>query len=330
MQDLDHDWLTRIPKIELHLHLEGAIPIPALWQLVQKYGGDPVVPDIDSLYRKFTYRDFPHFIETWIWKNGFLKEYEDFTFLAEAVARDLAVQNIRYVEAFYSPSDFARHGLATGRLTEAVRAGLERVPGIEVALIADLVRDSPLERAARTLDEVKEVMGCAVIGIGLGGSEHSFPPEPFAPLFKRALSFGLHVTAHAGEAAGAESIWGVLRALGAERIGHATRAFEDGQLIEYLAERQIPLEMCPLSNVRTGVVTGIEAHPIRDYFDRGMLVTVNTDDPKMFNNSLAEEYRLLQACLGFTREEIRTLILNAVRASWLPADRKRALAAELS
>jgi adenosine deaminase len=330
MRDPEHEWLDLLPKIELHLHLEGAIPIRALWNLLQKYGGDPEVRDIDSLNRRFAYRDFPHFIETWIWKNGFLREYEDFSFLAEAVALDLAEQNIRYVEAHYSPSDFSAHGLVTGRLTEAVRVGLGRVPEIEVALIADLVRDCPIERASRTLEEVREVMELGVIGVGLGGSEQQFPPEPFAPLFERARSFGLHTTAHAGEAAGAGSIWGALNSLGAERVGHATRAFEDPRLLEYLAERQVPLEMCPLSNVRTGVVAGIEAHPIRECFDRGMLVTVNTDDPKMFNNSLAEEYGLLMNCLGFTREEILTLVGNAIRASWLPADRKRALADELS
>ena len=118
-------WYDRLPKIELHLHLEGAIPLPVLWELVQKYGGDPLLPDQAALQRKFEYKDFPHFIDTWIWKNQFLCEYEDFTFLAEAVARHLAAQNIRYVEAFYSPSDFFRRGLSLQRLTEAIRIGLD-------------------------------------------------------------------------------------------------------------------------------------------------------------------------------------------------------------
>jgi len=321
------DWFERVPKVELHLHLEGAIPYPALWELVQKFGGDPEVPNLEALNRQFAYRDFPHFIETWVWKNGFLREYDDFTFLAEAVARDLAAQNIRYVEAFYSPSDFARHGLKTGQLTEAIRAGLGRVPEIEIALIADVVRDSTIARAAATLQEVNEVKALGVIGIGLGGSEQKFPPEPFKPVFEQARRLGLRVTAHAGEAAGAESIWGAICALGAERLGHATRAWEDEKLLDYLAEKQIPLEMCPLSNVRTGVVSSIDQHPIRRYFERGMLVTVNTDDPKMFNNSLAEEYRLLETRLGFSRAEVRTLILNGIRASWLADERQQALLA---
>ncbi len=313
------------PLVELHLHLEGAIPYRALWQLVQKYGGDPAAPTLDALQRRFAYRDFPHFIEMWIWKNGFLRELDDFTFMAAAVARDLAGQQIRYVEMFYSPSDFARFGLSPQALTVAIRTGLARVPEVEVALIADLVRDSDPAAAARTLAAIAEVRDQGVVGVGLGGSEHAFPPEPFAPLFAEARRLGLHTTAHAGEAAGAESIWGALRSLQAERIGHGTRAYEEPALLDYLAEQQIPLEMCPLSNVRTGVVPDLAAHPIRRYFDHGILVTVNTDDPTMFNNSLAEEYAALAAVHGFTPAEIRQLKRNAIAASWLPEERKRAI-----
>jgi adenosine deaminase len=319
---VSHDWFDRVPKVELHLHLEGAIPLDALWTLVQKYGGDPGVPDLAALQRRFVYRDFPHFIDTWVWKNAFLREYEDFTFVAEAVAHDLARQNIRYVEAFFSPADFFRHGLRTQELAVAIRRGLERAPEIEVALVADLVRDFGPELAATTLAEVNEVRGLGVIGIGIGGSEQDFPPEPFAEVYEQARGLGLHTTAHAGEAAGAQSVWGAIRHLRVERIGHGTRAAEDERLLDLLAAERIPLEMCPLSNVRTGVVRSIADHPLRRYFERGLVVTVNTDDPKMFGNSLAEEYRLLESRMGFSRDEIRALILQAIAASWLPLERK--------
>lgn len=324
---MNGDWLERLPKVELHLHLEGAIPHEALWTLVGKYGGDAEVPTLEVLRRRFAYRDFPHFIETWNWKNQFLREYEDFSFIAAAVAHDLAKQNIRYVEAFYSPPDFARHGLAPQRLTAAIRAGLEQVPEIEVALIADVVRDWGPEEAVRTLAAVNEVQEQGVVGIGLGGSEQNYPPEPFAPIYREARSLGLHTSAHAGEAAGAASIWGALRALAVERIGHGTRAFEDPALLAHLVEHQIPLEMCPLSNVRTGVVASAAAHPVRQYFDLGIPVTVNTDDPRMFGNSLADEYRLLIDTFNFTPDEIRRLILTAIEVSWLPPTRKTELAA---
>jgi adenosine deaminase len=325
LQSTNLDWFERIPKVELHLHLEGAIPLPTLWELVQKYGGDPAIPDMDSLNRMFTYRDFPHFIETWVWKNGFLRSYDDFTFIAEGVARDLAAQNICYVEAFFSPTDFSGHGLKTQELARAIRAGLEQVPEIEIALVADLVRDTTPKGAIVTLAEVNEVKDMGVIGVGIGGSEQNFPPEPFKEIYEQAQQFGFHTSAHAGEAAGAESIWGAVRELKVERIGHGTRAQEDPRLLDYLAEKQIPLEMCPLSNVCTGVVRSIDEHPIRRYFEHGLFVTVNTDDPKMFGNSLAEEYRLLESRLGFSRKEIRELVLQGIRASWLPHERKEQL-----
>jgi adenosine deaminase len=311
------DWLERIPKTELHLHLEGAIPLDALWTLAQKYGGDPQVPDIAALERKFVFRDFPHFIETWIWKNNFLREYEDFTFIAEAVARDLLRQNILTVEAFYSPSDFKRHGLEVGRITEAMRAGLDCVPQVQSHLIADLVRDELPSVSARTLAQVHEVRALGVIGVGLGGSEQSFPPEPFEPVFAEARRLGFHVTVHAGEVAGPASVWGALRSLKAERIGHGTHAVQDEALLDWLAETQVPVEMCPISNVRTGSVRSLQEHPIRRFFERGILVTVNTDDPKMFGNRLADEYRVLQSELGFTEAELRVLIDNAERAAWI-------------
>jgi adenosine deaminase len=323
-------WFERIPKLELHLHLEGAIPLAALWELVQKYGGDPTVPDLESLERRFRYRDFSHFIEIWTWKNGFLREAEDFTFLAEAVARDLGHQNIRYVEAFYSPSDFAHHGLNTQQITEALRAGLARVPETQIRLVADLVRDRGPEHAARTLAELIEVKKLGVIGIGIGGSEAPFPPGPFRDVYASARESGFRTTAHAGEAAGAESIWSAIRDLEVDRIGHGTRAEEDDELVAHLARTGIPLEMCPLSNVRTGVVASLELHPVRRYFDQGLVVTINTDDPKMFGNSLAQELHLLTTHLGFTRPEIRALLLAAVGASWMSEPEKAGLRAEFT
>jgi adenosine deaminase len=318
-------WFERLPKVELHVHLEGAIPHAALWELIRKYGGDPSVPDIEALRQRFEYRGFSHFIKTWSWKNRFLREYEDFTFIAEVTAQDLAAQNIRYAEMFFSPSLFVRRGLAVQRLAEAVRVGLDRVTGITVALIADLVRDYGPKAEAATLAKLKEVKNQGVIGIGIGGSEGRFPPEPFEPVYEQARRLGFHTNAHAGEAAGAKSIWGAIDRLQVERIGHGMRAYEDPSLVEYLTEMQIPLEMCPISNVRTGAVDKPADHPIRQYFDAGIAVTVNTDDPKMFDTSLAKEYRSLVEECGFSRRDIRGLILAAIESSWLPGDRKQSL-----
>ena len=318
-------WFDHIPKVELHLHLEGAIPHDALWELIQKYGGEASVPNLQALRDKFHYRDFPHFIETWVWKNQFLREYEDFTFIAEAVARDLAYQNIRYAETFFAPSDFARHGLETQKLAEAIRTGLSRVSQTEISLIADLVRDRGLENAAKNLAEINEVKNLGVVGITIGGSEQDYPPEPFADIYERARRLGFHTSAHAGEAAGPESIWGAIRSLKVERIGHGTRAFEDNALVDYLAEHSIPLEICLTSNVQTRIVESFRKHPIRSYFERGIIITINTDDPKMFGNSLSGEYKVLEVELGFSRKDIQRIILQGIQVSWLSEDRKREL-----
>ncbi len=321
-------WHNQIPKAELHVHLEGAIPHAALFELIQKYGGDPSVPDVPALERRFKYKDFSQFIAAWTWKNGFLREYEDFSYIAEMVARELAQQNILYAEMFFSPSLFEPMGLAVQELTQAIRSGLSLVPQIEIALIADLVRDYGPEAEMKILDQLRDVRDLGVIGIGIGGSEHEFPAGPFEFLYEEARKMGFHTNAHAGEAAGAESIWEAIRCLKVERIGHGTRAWEDGDLIEYLAEHKIPLEMCPGSNARTRVVTGLSEHPIREYFEKGLVVTINTDDPKMFHTSLAEEYRQLEQECGFTKPEICQLILSAIKSSWLSEERKAALAAE--
>jgi len=321
MRELKLTWFEALPKVELHLHLEGAIPYEALWHLVQKYGGD--VASLDVLKRRFAYKDFAHFLETWTWKNQFLREYEDFSLIAEAVARDLASQNIHYAEVFFSPPDFLRQGLQTQRITEAVRRGLERVEEIEIALVADLVRDLGPERGELTLAEVNEVRHLGVVGVGIGGSERDFPPEAFEGVFARARQLGFRTSAHAGEGAGPESIWVAIRRLQVDRVGHGTRAEEDEVLLDYIVEQGIPVEMCPISNVRTGVVKTYEEHPVRRYFERGVNLSINTDDPKMFGNSLAEEYKMLVEKKGFTAEEVKRLVLGAVEMSWMPEKRKR-------
>jgi adenosine deaminase len=320
-------WYEKIPKAELHVHLEGAIPHEGLFELIKKYGGDPSAPNVAALADRFQYKSFPQFIERWIWKNQFLREYEDFTYIAENVARDFARQRILYAEMFYSPSSFARRGLAVQELTQAVRSGLSRVPEVRINLIADLVRDFGPESEMAVLKQLNEVKNLGVLGIGIGGSEHSFPPGPFKPVYDEARRMGFHTNAHAGEAMGAASIWDAIRHLQVARIGHGTRAQEDSELVQYLVEHKIPLEMCPMSNVRTRVVDNLSDHPIRQYFEAGMIVTVNTDDPKMFQTSLAEEYRLLAQECGWTKTEICRLILNAIESSWQPAAQKAALTA---
>ena len=315
-----------LPKIELHLHLEGAIPLDALWELLSKYGRPADIRSLGDLERRFAYCDFPHFLDTWSWKNGFLREYDDFTFIASRVAADLAAQSIVYAEAFYSPGDFACHGLQPQRLTEAIRRGLaEHDRAVTINLVADLVRNYGPERGMHWLRQIDEVKHLGVVGIGIGGSEQAYPPEPYAAVYREARERGFRTSAHAGEAAGPESVWGALRSLEVDRIGHGTRAIEDARLVALLAERRVPVEACPISNLRTGVVPSLAAHPIRALFDAGVIVTVNTDDPKMFNTSLEDEYEALAAHLGFTWTELKALNDHALAAVWCGEEEKRRL-----
>ncbi len=244
------------------------------------------------------------------------------------MAADLARQNIVYAEAFYSPGDFASCGLQPQRLTEAIRRGLaQQNAAVTVSLVADLVRNYGPERGLRWLREIDEVKHLGVVGIGIGGSEQAFPPEPYAAVYREARERGFRTSAHAGEAAGPESVWGALRWLEVDRIGHGTRAIEDAQLVALLAERRVPIEACPISNLRTGVVPSLDRHPIKSLFDAGVVVTVNTDDPKMFNTSLEDEYEALATSLGFTWTELTALNDHALAAAWCGEEEKRRLSA---
>lgn len=324
------DWFERLPKVELHLHVEGAIPHAALWQLIDKYGGDPRVPGRDDLASHFVYRDFPEFIEKWVWKRGFIREEADFELIGAAVAADLVRQNILYAEAFYTPSDVAATSMSPQEVTLALRRGLSSVSGVDVGLIVDLCRDTGPALGAATLEAVAEVAASAgVIGIGLGGSEQTFPPEPYAAVYERARSLGLRTTAHAGEVVGAESVWGAVRALRVDRIDHGLRAVDDPELLALLAERRLPVTACPGSNVATGAIATLEEHPLRRFLESGVVVSVNTDDPAMFGLTLTGELAATVDRLGLTRAEVRTLTLNAVDSTWLPPERRAALRARV-
>jgi adenosine deaminase len=236
---------------------------------------------------------------------------------------------VKYVEAFYAPGGYLqRANFSVQGITAALIAGKEKAFrdfGIQCELIIDLIRDHGPAKGMEYLDAVTPYLGKGVIGIGLGGSEHQFPAEAYADVYREAKARGFRVVAHAGEAAGADSIWAAVEHLGVERIGHGVRAYEDPQLVALLRERQIPLEMCVLSNMKTGVCESVEAHPIKSYFERGLLVTVNSDDPTMFNTSLNQEYIVLAQQLGFTISDLQHVSLNGIDASFMSEEQKASM-----
>jgi adenosine deaminase len=311
---------ARMPKAELHLHIEGAIPPETLLELARRTETNPSLKTLDDLRDKLTYTDFGHFIELWTWMTTLIRNVTDFEQIAYAALGSLSAQNVKYVEASYSPGDYWRQGFSITDITQSLIRGRDRALedfGIRCQFIIDLIRDHGPERSKLYLDAATPYLGRGIVGVGLGGSEQEFPPDPYASLFQEAKRRGFGLTAHAGEAAGAESVWAALDTLGVDRVGHATRAREDPELVSVLRNRRIPLEVCLTSNVRTGVCQSLEAHPIDEYFRSGLMVTINSDDPTMFNTSIIEEYSLLVLRLGFTWEDLKQLSRNSIEASFL-------------
>lgn len=320
--------LLKIPKIELHLHLEGAIPAKTLLDLAMKRGNDRSLRTLDDLHKKLTFREFSHFIELWAWMTTLIREESEFEEISYEVLQELSRQNVKYVEASYSPGDYWRQGFSVEGITENLMKGKERAArdfDIKCELIIDLIRDHGPEKGLQYLNAATPYLGKGVIGIGLGGSEQSFPPDPYVPIYKEARERGFRLTAHAGEAAGSHSIRTAVEKLGVERVGHGVRATEDPLLMTLLLEKQIPLDMCVTSNLRTGVCKSIETHPIKEYFRQGLMVTVNSDDPTMFNTSLTQEYVTLVQKLGFDLADLRRLGANSIDASFMSEESKKAM-----
>jgi adenosine deaminase len=252
--------------------------------------------------------------------TGYVRSYEDFEHVATGVADELARQHIVYAEASFSPSDFFAHGLTPQGIATAIRRGLDRVTDTRVVLNCDLVRDTGQERAAAPLAAAVEVMGDADIrGITIGGSEQSYPAELFADGYRRAAAAGLRLTAHAGEAAGPESVRAALDVLGVERIGHGIRVVEDPDLLERVVVEQVPLEVCPTSNLCTGVVGGWDTHPVGTLLDRGANVTISSDDPTFFHTTLATDLAEVATRYGANP---RVLTERAIDASWMTGQEK--------
>jgi adenosine deaminase len=323
--DDGHQLIIDMPKVELHLHLEGAFTLEFLFGLIEKYGGDPQIATPNDLRDKFIFRDFEHFLDLWFWKNRYFRETDDFEQCAYTTLENLANQNVIYCEVFFSPWDFTSDRLSCEEITEATIHGIKRAEGdfsITCNLIADLVRDYDSTKAVERVKQILPYKDKGIIGIGLGGSEQKYPARLFKDAFKAARDLGFHVTAHAGEAAGSESIWEAINDLKVERIGHGVRAIEDPKLMTYLKDTQIPLEVCVNSNLKTKVFPSAKLHPIKHFIDIGLNVTISSDDPTMFGATLTEEYLYLHKYHDIKIDDIESLSLNAINSSFLNKSNK--------
>src|SRR6202142_1985279 len=283
------NFIRHLPKAELHLHLEGSIEPATLLELRQRHGMDgATLGEVEQLYR---FTDFSGFLNAFKDVTGHLRGAEDYELITYRLMERLKTQNVLHAEVTVSVGvclwrkqdfDAIFEGLERGR------ARGERDFGVSVVWIFDAVRQFGDEKAQLVLDLAIRFRDRNVVAFGIGGGEGKGPPGRFGAGFARAAEHGLHLTAHAGESAGPESIWGALN-LKAERIGHGLTAGQDPELIEELAESQVPIEICVTSNLRTGVCAELAKHPVRSYFDQGLMLTLNSDDPAMFRTSLNEE-----------------------------------------
>ncbi len=328
-------YLHAVPKAELHVHLEGSIQPTTLLELARRNHVDLPAATVEGIRDWFVYRDFDHFVEVYVAITRCLRTVEDYELVVYEFGAEMARQNVRYAEVTFSPSTHQWLGVPHATYFRGLTQGRERARadfGVEINWVFDIVRGdldaNGRARADYTTGVAIDGKRDGVVALGLGGVEADNPPEPFAPWFDKARAAGLHSAPHAGEFAGPASVWGAVRALGAERIGHGVRAIEAPDLLAYLAEQRIPLEVNPTSNVCLGVYPSIADHPFPRLVEAGVIVTVNSDDPPMFNTSLSQEVATLAESFRLDAATIDEILLNGVRHSFLPADRKQVLEAE--
>jgi len=329
-------FIRRMPKVELHLHLEGAITPRTLLELARRNGLDLGARSEAEVAALFHYRDFGAFLTVFMDLARAIVYGEDFERLAYELGRDLSEQCVRYAEVMISPMQHINRGVDLREAIEGAMAGFaraERDGGVQVRLVLDYGRGYGTEPAWGVLEVARAMQPRGVVGWSIGGNEIGHPPEPFAPLFAAARAAGLGVMAHAGEVVGPASVWGAINTLGITRLGHGIRAVDDPDLVVALRERGVVLDICPTSNLLTGAVPSWEAHPLPRLRAAGVPLTINSDDPTFFRTNLTEEYRRAAIHFGFTTDDLSATVLTAATASFLPpqgrAALRHALAAEL-
>ena len=315
--------IRSLPKAELHLHLEGSITPHTLVELRRKHGKHSSLAEAESLYQ---YKDFTSFLMAFKTLTEDLQTADDYELITYRLMEQLKTENVLHAEVYVSVGVCLWRKLGFDAIFDGLERGRQRGEkefGVSLLWIFDAVRHFGPGAAQDVFELAAKYRARSVVGIGIGGDEQKAPPELFREQYTYAAGEGLRLTAHAGESAGPESIWGALN-LGAERIGHGLTAGRDPELIEELGQRQIPLEICLTSNLRTACCGKISDHPVRSYFDQGLMLTLNTDDPAMFGTTLTHEYELAQKEFGFSDDHLRELARNSFEASFLPADKKLA------
>jgi aminodeoxyfutalosine deaminase len=296
--------ITGMARAELHLHLEGAVDPETLKEL------DPALTD-DELRAALTYSDFTGFIRSYVWVNRKLRGPADYALIARRLFEQLAAQDACYAEVTVSAGVILWKKQDLAAIFDVLANEAARSP-VPIRWILDATRQWGAEAAAPVFDFAAEHIDDGIVAIGIGGIEAEGPALWFKDLYAKARDRGLRLTCHAGETTDAQSIWDAL-AIGAERIGHGIRSIDDPRLMAHLCDRNIPLEVCISSNVRTGAVASLDDHPVRKLFDAGVPIILNTDDPALFECTLESEYELAARAFGFTAHELNAIAANGLK-----------------
>ena len=284
---------TPSPKIELHVHLEGTVRPAALLAIARRNGVRLPAESEEELAALYSYRDFAHFLQLWSVTTCALRTERDFRQVVVDYAVEAAGHGAVYLEGIFSPAERVAGGASWDEVFTGFCDGAQEArerTGVEVRLTCDVPRHLGLDPAAETARYCVKYRDRGVVGIGIGGPEDGFPPEPFAPAFRQARDGGVGSVPHAGEVVGPSSVRGALDALGADRIRHGVRAVEDPALLAELADRGVVCDVCPISNVRTGAVASLDAHPLARMVAAGVACSISTDDPAMFGTDLSADY----------------------------------------
>ncbi|MEU0252410.1 adenosine deaminase [Streptomyces sp. NPDC006184] len=327
-------FIAGLPKAELHVHHVGSASPRIVSELAARHPDSKVPTDPEALADYFTFTDFAHFIEVYLSVVDLIRTPEDVRLLTYEVARDLARQQVRYAELTITPFSSTRRGIEERSFMAAIedaRKAAEAEFGTVLRWCFDIPGEAGPDAAEETarLATDDRIRPEGLVSFGLGGPEIGVPRPQFKPYFDRALAAGLHSVPHAGETTGPQTVWDALTELRAERIGHGTSSARDPRLLAHLAEHRIPLEVCPTSNIATRAVRTLEEHPLAEFARAGVLVTINSDDPPMFGTDLNNEYAVAARLLGLDERGLAGLAKNAVEASFLDAEGKARIIAEI-
>lgn len=324
------EFVRGLPKTELHVHIEGTLEPELMFELAGRNGMALPYGSVEEVRAAYEFDDLQSFLDIYYEAAAVLQTEDDFADLMSAYLERAAADGVHHAEIFFDPQTHTERGIEVGTVIGGfARAQEEAAPRITSTLILCFLRHLSAESALEVFEQARPRLRL-IQGVGLDSGEAGNPPERFAEPYRRAVEAGLRPVAHAGEEGPAEYVRAALDVLGAERIDHGVRAWDDPQLVERLAAERIPLTMCPLSNQKLQVFPDLRDHNLKKFMDAGVLVTVNSDDPAYFGGYVADNYLAIAEALGLTRADLVQLARNSVEASFLPDARKAALQEEIT